>query len=133
MDITLILSLWGAILSTILTILKFFEYWNNRFRININTIFRSEANCGHDISISNLSSKPILLEYMELFTLKGKWFFKKEHNIWSPEDLIINERIEPSNTKLYNFRQGDYFQWNNKTIYIKLYFIGKKPIIQKIN
>ena len=130
-DVTFLLSLWGAILSSILSILKLIEYWNNRFQINISPILRGDINMGHDISIQNLSSKPVLLEYMEVFTKKGKWPFQKEQCFWSPEDSFLNARIEPADV-VYNFSKGDYFGRNYKPIYLRLYFVGKKPITKKI-
>jgi hypothetical protein len=125
--LTLVLSLWGAALSTILSILKVMEYWNNRFQIELSPILRGHVEVGHDLSIKNLSSKPVLLEYMELFTKNGK----EEKCIWSPEDSFLNTRIEPHDTKVYNFSEGDYFPWK-KDVYARLFFAGKKPIIKSI-
>jgi len=131
-EVTFLLSLWGAVLSTVLSVLKVLEYWNNRFQVKISPILRGDIYTGHDISIQNLSSRPVLLEYMELFTLKGKWPFRQEQNIWSPEDSFLNARIEPSDAKVYNFSQGNYFGWNSRPIYTRLYFAGKKPITKRI-
>lgn len=131
-DITFLLSLWGALLSTVLSTLKIVEYWRNRFQVRISPILRGDVNMGHDISIQNLSSKPVLLEYMEIFTKTGKWPFKKEKYIWSPEDSLLNARIKPANAKVYNFSEGDYFGWNTNPVYVRLYFAGKKPITKKI-
>lgn len=125
--LTLVLSLWGAVLSTILSILKVMEYWDNRFKIELSPILRGDAEMGHDLSIKNLSSKPVLLEYMELFMKKGK----EEKDIWSPEDSFLNARIEPHDTKMYNFSEADYFPWK-KGVYARLHFAGKKPITKSI-
>lgn len=131
-DATLMLPLLGVVIATILSILKIFEYWNNRFQVEINTILRSAVNLGHDISIKNLSSKPILLEYMEIFTKKGKWLFGEEKCIWSPEDSLLNTRIEPADAKVYNFSQANYFSWKTNPIYVRLHFAGRKPITKRI-
>lgn len=128
-DITLthVLSVWGAGLSSVLSIMKLMEYWNNRFQIEVSPILRGSVEMGHDISIKNLSSKPILLEYMEIFNKNGK----EEKSLWSPEDSFIDARIEPYGSKLFNFSEADYFPWE-KEVYARLYFAGKKPIVKSI-
>jgi len=131
-DAQLLLALWGAILSSILSFCKIIEYWGNRFKIQISWIFRGDIEMGHDISITNLSSKPILLEYMEIFSKKGIWPFVHENYFWSPEDYWLNAKIEPSDTKVYNFSESDYFGWKTKDTYVRLYFAGKKTITKKI-
>lgn len=131
-EVTFLLSLWGAVLSTILSVMKLVEYWNNRFQVKISPVLRSDIDMGHDISIQNLSSKPVLLEYMEIFMQKGIWPFRQEQYFWSPEDSLLNARIEPSDAKVYNFSQGDYFSWKSKPVYVRLYFAGRKSITKKI-
>lgn len=126
---TFLLSLWGAVLSTLLAMLKISEYWTNRFRVEVSPIYRSCEEVGHDISIKNLSSKPALLEYMELFTKKNG---EEERCLWSPEDSFLNARIEQLDSKVYNFSQSDYFNWSNKEIFVRLYFAGQKPIIKNL-
>lgn len=128
MEITLLLAIWGSVLSTLLAGFKLFEYWNNRFKIEVAPLFRSVPELGHDISIKNLSPKPILLEYMEFFKKDGENIVY----LWSPEDSFINVRIEPYDNKLFNFREGDYFGWNTDEVYIRLSFAGKKEITRKI-
>lgn len=126
-NLTLILSLWGAVLSSILSVMKLLEYWDNRFQIELSPILRGCEDTGHDISIKNLSSKPILLEYMEIFIKKDS----EERCIWSPEDYFLNARIEPYDTKVYKFNGANYFAWK-EGLYARLYFAGKKPIVKNI-
>ena len=128
-EATSFLSIWGSILSTVLAFLKIFEYWKNRFRIEVSPVFRSIPELGNDISINNLSSRPVLLEYMELYVKSDG----KEECIWSPEDSLINARIEPYDTKVFNFSEADYFGWNKEPVYIRLYFAGKKEITKFLN
>ena len=127
MDLTFILSIWGAVLSSILSVMKIIEYWNNRFQIDVSPILRGSDDVGHDISIKNLSSKPVLLEYMEIFQKIGN----EEKRIWSPEDAFINARIDPFDSKVFNFSEADYFLWKKGT-YIRLHFAGRKTINRSI-
>jgi len=132
-DLTKILACWGALLSTILCVVKLSEVWKERFNIEVDRILRGCADMGHDIGIKNLSSKPVLLEYMEIYSKKGRWPFRKRNYIWSPEDSWLNSRIEPHDTKVYNFSQGEYFPWSGRKVYIRLHFAGRKPFVLSID
>ena len=132
-NIPLLLSLWGAVLSTTLAFLKLRELWNQRFKIKTNHVFRSDPYEGNEIHIQNLSSKPVLLEYMVLFYKKGSWWKTEKKRIWSPEDSILNFKIEPFSAKSFNFTEFEHFSWKGKTIYAKLSFAGRKEIVKKIN
>lgn len=127
-DITFLLAITGALLSIILTGLRIKEYWDNKFKIEIDPIIRSAAEYGHDISIKNLSSKPVLLEYMEIYTKEEE----EERCVWSPEDMFLNDRIEPLDAKVYHFSGAHYFRWKHNNTYIHLHFAGRKPIVKKI-
>tara|TARA_R110000851_G_C13083120_1_gene565998 strand:- start:1265 stop:1684 length:420 start_codon:yes stop_codon:yes gene_type:complete len=129
----LILSLWGAVLSSILGLIKIKEAWSNRFKIEIISMFRSDPDYGNDIVIQNLSGKAVLLNYMELFYKKDGFLpFKKEIELWSPEDELLNSKIESQSNKPFTFALGDHFTTESKTIYVRLYFAGNKEIVKKV-
>lgn len=129
------LSLWGALLSTVLAFLKIKEEYNNWFRIGTSYVFCDDDKYGNDISIQNLSNTPVLLDYMVVYSIpKGFFsFFSSKDEIWSPEDEILNDRIEPQAAKIYHFVNFEHFDWKNKKIYVKLNFAGKKVIVKRIN
>lgn len=60
------LAWWGAILSSILALIKIFEFWNKRFRIDVTYEFTSSAEVGNTIFLTNLSPGPIVVQYWEL-------------------------------------------------------------------
>ena len=128
-----LLALWGAGLSTILFTLKAIEYWKNRFRIDVSYNFTTDENIGNQISIINLSSKPIIIEYIELYYRDSQNIFKvfsKKHSLWSPDDYFIS-RILPNDKKTFTFSESDYFQWKNKAIFISIKIAGIKGLIHK--
>jgi hypothetical protein len=130
----LILSAWGAILSSILAFIKIAEALGNRFKIGTDYMFRGDPGSGNEISIQNLSGKPVLLTYIQLFYKKESWFpFQKKYELWSPEDELLNSKIESNSSKTFNFTRGDYFSTNDRIIYARLYFAGDKKIIKRIN
>lgn len=132
-DWLLIIAGWGAILSTLLAIAKLYESWTSRFQVDVTHIFRCDASIGNDIHITNLSGKPIMLEYLELYYLTGRWPRMEKKYFWSPEDSLLNLRIEPTEKKVLTFSEADHFSWGSgKKIFIKLYFVGKKPIVKRV-
>jgi len=127
-ELSMILSIWAAALSTILAAIKIWESWSSRFKIEVSSILRSRVDMGNDVSITNVSSRPVLLEYMEVYSVKNK----KRQCIYSPEDSWLNVRIEPQSTKVYNFSEGEYFSSGRSPVYIRLHFAGKKPLTKRI-
>lgn len=130
---TQILALWGAVISTLLAILKVTEYWSNRFRIGISFVFRGHPNIGNDVTVQNLSRDSILLDYIEIYQKKGVWPFCKSLLLWSPEDETLNRRIEGKSGVKFNFREMDYFEpKKNSRLYIKLFVAGRRPIMKAL-
>ncbi len=104
----------------------------NDSKIKINYVLRGDIEAGHDICIQNLSGKPVILEYMEIFGKNNQWPVSKNIILWHPEDSLINSKIEPRSSKCFYFNQADYFSFGKKPIYVRLNFAGRKSIIKKI-
>lgn len=134
MTLPVVLSIWGATLSTLLAFIRVRDFVNNRFKVNITYLLRTDAGDGNDINVQNLSGKPVLLEYMEIFSTKRTGLFKKEtKQLWSPEDAYLNLRIDSCSSEKFCFRDADYFYWPNRNIFIRLYFAGKnRPLVKKV-
>ncbi|WP_438462133.1 hypothetical protein [Marinomonas sp. PE14-40] len=128
---------WGAGLSTLLAIIKLWELWQSRFRIDIGYGLTSDEYRGNNIYIRNLSGKPMILSYWELFYRHNFWPFLKDSYILSPEEDAFDSKIESYSSKTLNFRGPDHFSWGRESlkrrkIYIRLYVAGRKPIVKKI-
>ena len=130
---TLGLSLWGAALSTILGVFKIKEYMEARFKVGTSYVWRSDEYLGNDIVVQNLSSKPVLLDYMEVFYIKKSGWFKKEKVVlWSPEDETLNIKIDSLAGEKFTFNESNYFSTTGKEIYLQLFFAGKKAIEKSV-
>ena len=128
---------WGAGLSTLLALIKLFELWRDRFRINVGYGFDGDINRGNDVHVRNLSTRPIILSYWELFYRPNLWPLKKDIYISSPEDDAHDIKVEPHSSKTFNFSGPNYFSWNWKTmkgrrIYIRLHIAGRRSVIKKV-
>ena len=88
-----ILALWGAGLSTVLALVKMWELWSSRGRIEVSYGF-SGGPYGNNIIIRNLSDKLMILTYWELLFCerKGlKWIpYRNENPAEDTKDIFIS-------------------------------------------
>lgn len=127
---------WGAGLSTLLALIKLFELWNGRFRIETGYSFTGHPDIGNDIFIRNLTSNRVILSYWELFYRSHYWPLVKDSQIDSSED-ICEILIEPNSSKTLNFSGANSFSWghkamNKRRIYLRLNIAGRRAITKKI-
>ena len=128
---------WGAGLSTLLALIKLWELWQTRFRIEVGRGLTGCVDMGNDIHIRNLSTNPVILCYWELYYRDHLWPFCKDTYITSPEADASDIRIEQHSSKTFNFSGRDHFSWNRKAmkrrqIYIRLHFAGRWSITRKV-
>ncbi|MGH1429555.1 MAG: hypothetical protein ACRBB4_00390 [Neptuniibacter sp.] len=124
-------------MSTLLALVKLFELWRDRFRINVGYGFTGDIHQGNDIHIRNLSGKPIILGYWELFYRPHLWPLRKDSYIASPEADAYDLKIEPHSSKTFNFSGPDHFSWGRESmkgrrIYIRLHIAGRKPVLKRV-
>ena len=117
---------WGAGLSTLLAIVKFYELWQNRVRVEVGGKFTSNENVGNEILIRNLSNRPLIITYWELLYCTGRWPLRKFDLLESAEFDDGDRRLDPHATQNFIFSDSDYFATSPKAlkgrrIYIRLY------------
>lgn len=128
---------WGAGLSTLLALVKLWELWRDRFRINIGYNMTGNPDIGNEIHIRNLSGTPAILCYWELFYRSHTWPFTRDKAIDSPGADACDIRIDPHSTKTFRFREADHSDWDWKTmkgrrIYIRLHIAGRQPVVKRV-
>ena len=128
---------WGAGLSTLLALVKLGELWRDRFRIDVGRGLTSDPGMGNDIHIRNLSGKPIILAYWDLFYRPHLWPLRKDSYIKSPEDDAHDIQIGPHSSMTLHFIGMDHFDWGWKAmkgrrIYIRLHIAGRRPILKRV-
>ena len=132
-----ILLWWSAVLSTVLAAGRLWEFWRDRFQVEVSYSFADLPEVGNEVLIRNLSATPILLTYWELLWLSGVWPLRSVSNCLTPEYDIGDVRINAHSTKILHFVEADYFDWGAKSldgrsIYIRLYIAGRRPILRKV-
>ncbi|MCF6217248.1 MAG: hypothetical protein L3J62_01680 [Gammaproteobacteria bacterium] len=130
-----VLALWGAGLSTALALVKMWELWSSRSRIEVSYGFSSGPD-GNDIIIRNLSDKPMTLTYWELLFCERKslkWIpYRNENPAENTRDIFISAH----SSKTLNFSGQDYFEWGQaltgKRLYLNLHIAGKRSAIKHL-
>ena len=129
-----LIALWGAVLSTLLALVKIWEVWSARRRIEISYSFMGVPEEGNDIIIRNISDKPFIVTFWELQFCEKKLLRWVPYKTESPDEYNQDMCIQGHSTKTLNFSNHYYFEWGHKylagkRIYLKLYIAGKrKPV-----
>jgi len=136
-SLTTILAVWGAFLSTLLAGVKLSEVWQARFRVEVAAILTGSEQIGNTISIRNLAGRPVILVYWEVLRVSGRWPFRKETCLVSPDEYSRDTSIAAHSTLSLSFREADHFPWGpvsleGDRIFIRLYFAGRRPILRTI-
>lgn len=132
--------MWGAALSTSLALIKIWEIWRARRRLDYGYNFTDDPKIGNEITIRNLSSTAIIISYWELVWLKSKWYgFKKEETkTITAEHDFSDWIIAPHSSQKLTFSEGHYFSWSGKAnfgtkLYLRVMIAGeKRPRLAKI-
>jgi len=140
-EISLLLGCWGAFLSTLLAAVKLWEFWRDRFRLEVDYSFNTDPSIGNFILIRNLSGRPLILSHWEVLYRSGCWFRRKPEEYVAlpfPEHGARDRRIEPYSTLELRFAEDNYFSTSHKVlkgrrIYIRLFVAGRRPILKLVN
>lgn len=136
LTLTQILAVWGALFSTFLAGVKFWELWNNRLKVDVSALMTENEDIGNVITIRNLSSFSILLVGWELFYRQQAFLIPQDEQIESNDFDWVDVTINPVSAFSLNFCGQDHFSTrktlDGSSIYVKLYFAGYKAITRKI-
>jgi hypothetical protein len=132
-----LIAWWGADLSTLLAIIKLFELWRDRFRVEVSHNFTGSESIGNEVLIRNLSNRPLILTYWELLYCSGHWPRRTFEPLESAEFDSGDRRLEPYATHPLHFADANYFSWghkalNGRRIFILLHIAGRKPILKLV-
>ena len=130
-------AIWGAVLSTVLAAIRVWEFWQNRFRLEIDPFLTSLEEVGNEIQIRNLSDTPLLITYWELVWLSGYWPLRKCSRTKSAEPDMSDIRIDAYSSTKFTFKEENHFGWGAKAlkgrrIYLKLTVAGRGKVLRKV-
>lgn len=133
-----LIAWWGAGLSTLLAIVKLFELWRDRFRVEISYNFTGSESIGNEVLIRNLSNRPLILTHWELLYCSSHWLGRRGFEPLASADFdSCDHRLEPYGTHILHFSDQNYFSWGHKTlkgrrIFIRLHFAGRRPMLRQV-
>lgn len=132
-----LIAWWGAGLSTLLAIVKLYELWRDRFRVDVSYNFTGSESIGNEVLIRNLSSRPLILAHWELFYCSGRWPRRNFEPFESADFDAGDRRLEPYATHTLHFAEQNYFNWghntlNGRRIFIRLHIAGRKPLLKLV-
>jgi hypothetical protein len=121
---------WGAFLSSGLAVIKGWELWRDRFRLDVAGAFTSDPQIGNDIKIRNLSTKPLLVTHWEVFYCSGSWPFRKESAISSQDYDSGDFTVAPVTTHTLTFAEESYFSTatahlKERSVCVRIHIAGR--------
>ena len=132
-----IIAFWGAGLSSLLALIKVWELWTSRQRVEIVCYFDGRPEVGNDIIVRNISDKPIIITYWELLFCERKRFKWVAYRNENPAEDTCDICIQGHSSTKFNFSGQDYFSWGHKALdgkrlYFNLYIAGKRKPVKRL-
>lgn len=134
---TALIAWWGAGLSTLLAVVRLYELWRDRFRVEVSYNFAGNDEVGNEVLIRNLSGRPFILAHWELFYASR---YSHQLSVEAIEDRGFDAgdfKVDPYATVTLRFSGASYFSWSAKTlrgrrIYIRLHLAGRRPLVRLV-
>jgi hypothetical protein len=132
------IALWGAILSTLLAITKFWELWKDRTNIEVSYNFTGSDDIGNEVIIRNLATTPIIITYWELIWRDRKLFYWKETSRIAPDEFFSDIKLSGHTSTKLTFKEIDHFDWSpsalgTNKIFLRVHIAGKRrPIVKYV-
>lgn len=132
-----LIAWWGAGLSTLLAVVKLYELWQDRFRVDVSYNFTSSESIGNEVLIRNLSNRSLILTHWELLYCSGRWPRRSFEPFASADFDAGDHKLEPYATYTLHFAEENHFSTNHKAlngrrIIIRLQIAGRKPILKLV-
>jgi hypothetical protein len=127
----------GVGLSTLLALVKLYELWRDRFRVEVTYNFAGDEEVGNVVLIQNLSDKPFILAHWELFYASRCFHRWRMEPIGRCEFDEVGQRIAPFATVKLRFSGADYFSWDantlrNRKVYVRLHLAGRRSLVRVV-
>lgn len=127
----------GFFISTALALVKIWELWQGRFRVDVSGSFAGDERVGNTVYIRNLSPHAVILTHWEVYYAHRYLPFSKRETATERDFDAGDSVIEKTSTHPLHFADEGYFSWSHKklrgrSIYIKLHFAGRPRISARI-
>ena len=119
---TVLIQYWGAILATILGLIKVYEFIRDRRQLHVSFYSTYEEN---KIVVSSIGKNPIFVQSYFLYWRAHRWLGKKSDvNLADPEDDIINRSISIDSPLILTFNEQNNFPLSNSNMRSGKLYVG---------
>jgi hypothetical protein len=133
MTATVLLAMWGAIVSTGLAGIKIWEtFYKDRLRLAKSYMLTGETGGEHEITVANLSSVPVQVSSWSVAYEPKLFRWKTKRIDVTPDwDKVSGFRIDGHSTHTLFFGGEDQFEWGwkiqqGRKLCLALYIFGRK-------
>ncbi|MBI2284775.1 MAG: hypothetical protein HYU71_13765 [Bacteroidetes bacterium] len=131
MTTTTILSIWGALLSTVLFFFKILEVTKNSFRRIRVQFYSDEYNKINIFTIVNYSSRPVNISYYEAFFAHTKGSNDKLYINFGIDGELMNVHIKPHEKCDLSLQDSHYFnpysdKFSGMHLFMKIFETGTR-------
>jgi hypothetical protein len=132
-----IVAWWGGTVSSILAIVRLWETWRDRFRVEVSANLTSLPEIGNEVLIRNLGTRAFILTYWQLLYGSSIRPFRKFEHLASPDYDEGDRKVEPFETCTLPFMEDNHFDWGvdalaGRDIYIRLCIAGRRPRLKLV-
>ena len=112
---------------------KLFELWRDRFRVDISYKFSGSHEIGNQIPIRNLGTRPLILAHWELLTATSQWPFARRREVHCADYDAGDVKLESHATYRLNFVEEDHFEWGSGHFFwLRLHVAGRRPELIRV-
>ena len=125
------LSIWAALLSTILAVIKVWETWQKRMRLQTGYNFTSDPDIGNEVIIQNPSDTPVMISYWELLWARRSWPKLRSTNGRFPDEGRCDITIAPHSSHTLRFVGEDHWDGRpdgGQKLFLRLHIVGRRPV-----
>jgi hypothetical protein len=129
--ILIALSIYGAILSTALGIIRFLEWRRTRVRITVDRIWRDNSSGGNDLLIKNESTVPISIVNYDIVAAKSEGDDSSVTYLVETPVSFRNIKVEGLSARELSFTNEEHFSIASKhgKVFLRLWTVGRvKPL-----
>jgi len=128
---------WGAVLATVLAVVKLLEVWRSRARVEVSHNFTSSPDIGNEVIIRDLAATPLLITHRELIWRHRRWFRWKQSRQMTPDNFFQDLKLDGHTSTQLTFRVEEHFDWGvdamgRDHIYLRLHLAGRKAVVRKV-
>ncbi len=129
MSIQLILSIWGAGLSTILATVHLVNLYRNRTRLSTSYHFGANEGTTDDIIVYNIGKRDLLINDYQLFFAKSRYASQRKYIEKTFPDESIHLSLKANDKIDLSFAEQDRISFpktDENNLFIELNIVGRR-------